>query len=129
MSCTGAPRGASCTLPSPVTTDAVNQSNLKVAVSTTARVVAASWTGRVGWLWASAILGWVVLPWSQMKKKAARRYLPLALVSTLLLPSCGSGSSSGSPNSNGTPAGNYTLTVTATSGSNTQSQNLTLTVQ
>ncbi len=129
MSCTGAPRGASCTLPSPVTIDAVNQSNLNVAVSTTARVAAASWTGRVGWLWASAILGWVVLPWSQMKKKAARSYLPLALVSTLLLPSCGSGSSSGSPNSNGTPAGNYTLTVTATSGSNTQSQNLTLTVQ
>ena len=102
-----------------------------VSVSTTSRTMAAVRPPQSGWLWAMAILGFAVFPWSQSKKKTVNPYLPLAMLVALLLASCGSGSSNNGPqlNPNGTPAGTYNLTVTATVGSNAQSTSVILTVQ
>jgi hypothetical protein len=130
LTCTGAPPGAVCTVPNTLTVDGNTATHFNVNVSTTSRAMAALGGTRSGWLWAVAIFGFAVLPWSQLTRKTANRYLPLAMVVALLLPSCGGGSRSGPhPNPNGTPAGTYTLTVGATVGSNVQSTSLTLTVQ
>jgi hypothetical protein len=68
----------------------------------------------VGWFWAMAIIGWVMLPASEKSKRPVNRYLVLSAVVLLviLISSCGSSSSS-HQNPNGTPAGTYTLTLTA----------------
>jgi len=126
LSCSGAPKGSTCALPSTVNVDAATPATFKLTVSTTLRTMAVLATPQSGWLWATGILALAVLPCSQKKTK---RYLPLVLVVASLLPSCGGGSSGPSQNSNGTPAGTYNLTVTATMGSNTQATSLTLTVQ
>jgi hypothetical protein len=67
---------------------------------------------RLGWLWATAIMGFMFF--SSSGRQTAKRYLfTLPLILILLL--CGCGGSSGSQtNPNGTPAGTYQLTVTAT---------------
>ena len=130
--CTGAPKGASCMLPSSVNVDATAPATFNVSVSTTSHTMAALGAGRSGWLLAMAILGLAVLPWSSSTKKAISRCLLLAMMlSALLLVSCGGGNSNNGPhpNPNGTPAGTYNLTITATVASTAQSTSLTLTVQ
>lgn len=132
LTCTGAPKGASCPVPATMNVDAANPATFNVTASTTSRTMAALRAARSGWFWAIAILGLIVLSWSPAKKKTINCYLPLAIMSTLLLSSCGSSSNSNNgsqPNPNGTPAGTYNLTVTATQGTSAQSANLTLTVQ
>jgi hypothetical protein len=91
------------------------------------------------WLWAVALIAFVILPASARKRHSTRqrsalkyvRALPLLLF--LLFPACGGGGSSSNnpqPNPNGTPAGTYTVTVTATpTGGTAQLVPLTLTVQ
>jgi hypothetical protein len=130
LTCTGAPKGAACTLPNTLTVDGNTPAQFNVNVSTTNRATAALGATPWGWLWAVAIFGLTVLPWCQPTRKTAKRYLPWWVMLVLLLPSCGGGSNNGpQPNPNGTPAGTYNLTVAATVGPNVQSASLTLTVQ
>jgi hypothetical protein len=133
LTCTGAPMGADCSVPSSMSLSATSASTFKVAVSTTSRTTATlapSRSQRSPWFWAAAIFGIIFLPGPVRKRSAMRvgRTLPFLLL--LFLFSCGGGSSSSSQtNPNGTPAGTYQLTVKATSGSQIQSISLTLTVE
>jgi hypothetical protein len=129
LSCTGAPKGAACALPSTLNISGTTPATFSVTVNTTSRTMAAVGAGQLRWLFAIAILGYAALPWSRGTKRTAKRYFPLSVVLALLLSSCAGGQNSPQPNLNGTPAGTYNLTVTATAGSNTQTTNLTLTVQ
>ena len=137
LSCTGAPMGATCSVPLSEPLSSTVPTTFKVSVTTTARTVGALHppvTMPVAWLWAMAALGMVAWPRVRAPKRSIWRYLRLAPLTLLLcLVSCGGGASSGSqqpnPNPNGTPAGTYTLTVNANSGSATAATSLTLTVQ
>jgi FG-GAP-like repeat/Abnormal spindle-like microcephaly-assoc'd, ASPM-SPD-2-Hydin len=132
LTCTGAPKGAVCSLPASETVDAVTATQFTVMVSTTARTSAAITPNTSPLnlsLWALAIFGMVLLPGSATRSYSRRRLirtLPIALL--LFLCSCGGGDGSSGAQT-GTPAGMYTLTVTAKSGSATQSVPLTLMVQ
>ena len=133
LTCTGAPMGADCSVPTSMSLSATLASIFKVTVSTTSRTTATlapSRSQRSPWFWAVAIFGVIFLPRPVRKRSAlsVARTLPFLLL--LFLCSCGGGSSS-SPqsNPNGTPAGTYQLAVNATSGSQIQSISLTLTVQ
>lgn len=142
LTCTGAPTGVSCSLPSQVNVSATQVSNISVSVSTTKRTTGALAPSRATpWLWAIAILGLSILPVSARSTRGRRsarvfvRGLPLLLL--VFLGSCGGGSSSSSSSSstgpqtnpNDTPAGTYTLTVTATTGSLQQAIPLVLIVE
>jgi hypothetical protein len=136
LSCTGAPTGAACTVPSTVTVSATSASPVTVSVTTTARTSSALIpANRKPWeaLFAIGVLGFVTLP-RRNKKNIGRTaktalFLPLLLV-ILTLPGCGGSSSGSGSNSNGTPAGTYPLTVTASgTGVTTQTMTLSLVVQ
>jgi hypothetical protein len=133
LSCTGAPKGATCSVPVSVNVNASTASTFTVSVTTTSRTLAASHSDTLlfpGW-WAMATFGFVLLPGVGRRGRSALRLPPLALL--LLICSCGGSSPSPgpgpNPNPNGTPAGTYTLTVSATSVSTNQSIPLTLKVQ
>ena len=130
LTCTGAPKGATCSVPASANVNAASASTFTVSVTTTPRTLAAlhSDTLRTGW-WAIAIFGFVVLPGAVRRGRWTLRLLPLALL--LMICSCGGGSSSSGsqPNPNGTPVGTSILTITATSGSTSESIPLTLNVQ
>jgi hypothetical protein len=131
LSCTGAPMGATCSVPVSEPLSSTVPATFSVKVTTTSRTlgVLSPVSMPVPWLWAVAALGIVV--WPGMRAPKRRRYprlLPLML--SLFWVSCGGGSVGGQqPNPNGTPAGSYTLTVTATSGTTTQATSLILVVQ
>ncbi len=129
FSCTGAPRGASCSPPATVNVSATSASTFTVTVTTTSRTLAAARSGgRIspGW-WAIAMFGFVILPTTARRKCRSLRLLPLVF---LFMCSCGGSNSGGSQtNPNGTPAGSYTLTLNANSGATSQSMPLTLNVQ
>jgi len=130
LTCTGAPRGAGCSVPSSVALDAASLSALVVTVTTTSRKSAGLSIGHAPWLWAIVVFGWLLLPGLQHKRSASRYLKGLSLWLMLAICSCGGGGTSGTQtNPNGTPAGQYTLTVTAATGSNSQSLPLTLIVQ
>src|SRR5207245_470888 len=137
LTCTGAPTGAKCSVPASEPFSATTPTTFNLTVTTTARTTGTlrrPTFAPVGWSWAFAMLGIVVLPRICTPKRSARRYLRLApLTLLLLLASCGGGSSSSTPGPqpipNGTPAGTYTLNVKATSGSATQVIGLTFVVQ
>jgi len=135
LSCTGAPMGATCSVPVSQQFSSTVPTTFSVSVTTTSRTLGALYppiSPPVAWLWAIAALGMVVRPGMRAPKWSVRRYLRLAPLTLLLfLTSCGGGSSSGGPqpNPNGTPAGTYTLTVKASSGSAEETTSLTLTVQ
>ena len=124
LTCTGAPRGAICSVPGSITLDAASPSPLAVTVTTTSRTSAGLSIGRAPWLWAMVVFGWLLLPGLQHKRSASRCLKGLSLLLLLAICSCGGGSTS-----SGTPAGQYTLTVTAATGANNQSLPLTLIVQ
>jgi hypothetical protein len=131
LSCTGAPTGATCTVPAPETISATTAMDFNVSVTTTSRTMGTVRHNGLGpshWLWALALIGWVLLPRTGTAKRQERRYLHLMSL-LLLVFLCSCGGSSGSGNSSGTPAGTYTLTVTAKVGSTSQSLPPTLTVQ
>jgi hypothetical protein len=131
LSCTGAPKGATCSPPASVNVSAGTASTFTVSVTMTSRTLAgvrSDTSLSPGW-WAIAVFGFVILPMAGRRGRWTIRLLPLALL--LLICSCGGSSSSSGPqpNPNGTPVGSYTLTVSATSGSTSQSIPLTLNVQ
>ena len=136
LTCTGAPMGADCSIPSTVTLSATSASPLKVSVSTTSRTTTVtlnrSRSRHLPWYWAVAIFGLIFLPRPMRNRSASRvgRTLPFLLL--LFICSCGGGGSSSTTtqqNPNGTPAGTYQLTVKATLAAQTQSLPLTLVVQ
>lgn len=136
LTCSGAPTGATCSLPASVNVSATNASMFTVTVTTTAHSSAAVVPNSFmhsGWLWAGVLMGITILSSSSKKRRlSAARCLPIAFL--LFIASCGGGGSSGSGGSGGggnggTPAGNYTITVKAVSGSLVESLPLTLTVQ
>jgi hypothetical protein len=144
LSCTGAPKGATCSVPATQAFSANVLTPFSVTVNTTSRTIAAALqppaSAPAPWSWTLAVtmFGIVGLPGIRVSKRSMRRYLwlvPLAL--SMFLASCGGGgsvgggSTGGTPNPNGTPAGTYWLSVTATStsGSPTQTIPLKLIVQ
>lgn len=128
LTCTGAPRGATCNIPAVQAVNANQSTAFNVSVTTmapTTGTLRPAGFGLQPWLW--AMIGWVVLPARVRATRWSRRYLiwlPLAVL--MFLSSCGGSSSEGS---NGTPLGNYTLTVTAKVGSTSEQVPLTLTVK
>jgi hypothetical protein len=115
LTCIGTPTGAACSVPATVNISSTSAASLNVSVTTTSRTMGALLSPafhRLGWLWATAIMGFMFF--SSSGRQTAKRYLfTLPLILILLL--CGCGGSSGSQtNPNGTPAGTYQLTVTAT---------------
>jgi len=130
LSCTGAPTGAACSVPSSMNINASTATPFNVSVTTTSRTMSMLHPGnmRSRWLWATSLLCLVILPIGRRKRQFVflGRGLPILLL--LLICSCGGGSTPAS-NENGTPAGMYQLTVAAKSGSVSQSIMLTLKVE
>jgi len=133
LNCTGAPVGATCSVPASISISAATVSTFDVSVTTTSRSMAMLHQGgflSATWPWTVAMIGWVSLLGRKPRQRSARPWLLLSLIFLLtFFSSCGGGGSSSGDKTSGTPAGSYTLTVTAKSGSATQSTNLTLTVQ
>ena len=138
LTCTGAPKGANCSVPANVPFNANTPSNFSVTVATTSRMIGSLSMPHFAplWAWAIGLVGLVAMPGRNRKKRARKwplQFLPLLLL--LVISSCGGGNSNAGgspgpqPNPNGTPAGTYILTVTATSGAAKQSVSLTLNVQ
>jgi hypothetical protein len=149
LSCTSAPTGSTCSLPSTLAFNATTPTTFTVKVVTTARISAAlsrpslmtpasstrgSFTP-ASWLWTLS-LGMLFVPRTGASKRSARpgrRYLWLSPILLLLLfaVSCGGGGgmSNAQPQQIGTPAGTYTVIVNATSNSKSGSTSLTLNVQ
>ncbi|MGH9529678.1 MAG: FG-GAP repeat domain-containing protein [Terriglobales bacterium] len=124
LTCTGAPTGAACSVPASVQLPA----QINVAVSTTPRAVAAApKNGGSLFLWASGIVGFLLLPGVSNNKRRLLRFIRALPVWLVFLSACGSSGSR--PNPNATPPASYTLTLTATAGGITTSVPMTLTVQ
>ena len=146
LTCTGAPQGATCTVPASVTVSGTTASTVNVSVTTTARTLASAAASSVGQsksrgligfggMFAALLLGMVFVPVSwrkrSLKRAAGGVYLGVMVATLMLIASCG-GSSSGSgsgTNTSGTAVGTYSLAVTATLNSATQTVALTLVVQ
>ena len=144
LSCSGAPLGAACSVPTSQPFNSTTTTAFNVTVTTTSRTIAALHppaSSHVPWSWtlAMTMLGIVFMPGIRACKRSTRRYLWLAPVAlTLFLASCGGGGSIGGgptggtqSNPNGTPAGTYNLSLTASmnSGATTQTVPLTLIVK
>ena len=131
LTCSGAPSNAVCSVPGTEQFSGSTATSFKVSVSTTSGTTAALGAPilrSAPWMWATALIGWIVLPYRRSgnpRRKRPLRYLPVLFLIVLFLGSCGG---SGPP-SRGTPAGTYTLKVMAASNSITQSTTLNLTVQ
>ncbi len=141
LSCTGAPKNATCSLPATENVDAITPATFTVTVTTTARSQGAlrtPVTTRTSWLWAMGIMAIVLTSagGTNRLRRGKVRFVPVILIPLVFIPlamvllisSCGGGSNTPA-NPNGTPAGSYTLTINAVSASNTQSATLTLVVQ
>jgi hypothetical protein len=134
LSCSGAPTGATCSVPATVTLSATTASSFNVSVPTTSR--SNVWllpSSPTPWLWALALLGCLVLFKAASTQPSPRLRWRLAPLLAIAVCACGGGSSTmptstPTPHPNGTPAGAYTIVITAKSGSTTQTQNLILTV-
>jgi hypothetical protein len=128
LSCSGAPIGATCSVPTSLTLSASSSTNFAVTVTTTSRTLAAQNNATtLPWLWASIVMVCFI------GFRKTRAGLATLLVAACLLAGCGgSGSTTTTPppttNPSGTPAGTYTITLTATTSSTTQSVDLTLIV-
>ena len=132
--CTGAPVGATCSVPASEPFSSTAPATFNLSVKTTSRTVGALRLpafGPVAGVWIFSLLGMVVIhPGRRITARSLRRYLPLTLLTLLLfLCSCGGGGNSPQANPNGTPAGTYTLNVKATSNATVQTTSLTLIVQ
>jgi hypothetical protein len=119
LSCSGAPRGATCTVePSQVTLDGLNLANVKVRVRTTGRAMTTPPGGgpivppiRLPWLATSALLLGLVAAWTALRRRQARLALASVLAAVLLWAACGGGGAL-NLSSGGTPPGTSSLTVT-----------------
>lgn len=128
LSCTGAPTGANCSLPSSMSVNASTATPFNVSVTTTSRTMGMLHPAHLPsrWLWATALLCIVILPVGGRRQGLHIATVSLPILLLLLICSCGGGSTS---NSNGTPPGTYQLTVGAKSGSMVQSMPLSLQVE
>jgi galactose oxidase-like protein/IPT/TIG domain-containing protein/glyoxal oxidase-like protein len=136
LTCTGAPAGATCSLPTSQTFSATVPTTFTIKVATTARIAAALSPvfTPASWLWTMA-LGMLLVPSTRARKWSARRwrrYLWLAPLMLLFFSvSCGGGGSMSNPQpqQTGTPSGTYTVVVNASASSKTGTTSLTLNVQ
>lgn len=143
LSCSGAPLGTTCSVPSSVFL--FNTINTPiVTIATTVRSSATAAAGFMAppqgrWplgLW-GALMGLMFITTlvRVRQKHALSSAVALALMSLVFLAGCGAGgpalppSTPPTPPPSGTPAGTYSLTLTGTSGSLTHSATITLTVQ
>jgi hypothetical protein len=138
LSCSGAPRGATCTIsPASVTPGGNNAGTATVTVASQKRTIAPPLTvpddfppSNTG-LWNLGFLGLAALAFlaaARSRRLRAGLVLTAAMLALLVWASCGGGGSSvGVPR--GTPAGDYTLTFTGAAGSGTQQTTVQLTVQ
>jgi len=133
FTCSGAPAGAVCTVPTSQPFSANTPTTFTVSVSTVAaRAEALRRRRGETWMWATFLLAGIFLfsgirPDSGHKRRVG--YLSLLLSVFLLLPSCGGGSGGSSNHpGGGTPSNRYTIALTASAGSNRQTISLTLTV-
>jgi hypothetical protein len=133
LTCTGAPNGATCSIPATSTVSATAASNVQVSLTTTARSLASVNVHRpitgASWVWGLVLIGIVLLPAWWQKSNWKNPSLGAILSFLLLLSSCGGSNSPSNNNSNGTLAGTYNLTVTAGLNSATQTVALQLVVQ
>jgi hypothetical protein len=141
LGCSGAPRGASCSMsPLAVTPDGTNPVTATFTVTTTVRSMLPPRSGpnlnlprlvtRVRPTWFLWLLLLLTLLASRAMARRRRALLRLALVTGLVLlwVACGAGGSQVDV-SDGTPAGNYTLTLSGTSGNVTHYTTANLTVE
>lgn len=125
LSCTGAPRGATCNLPAAEAVGATQSTAFTVSVTGQAPSLGALRPPPFRpalWLCALVIMGFLSAGVSA--KHLARRY-PLWLLLSLLMYLC----SCGGGNSSGTPKGTYTLLITAKLGSTSEQIPLRLLVE
>jgi hypothetical protein len=131
LACTGAPMGATCSVPATMSVSATNATTFAASVTTTSggeEVPGFQGFRSSPWLWAITAMALVIIRRRQPRWRSARACLVCFLFSAAVgLSSCGGGN--GNSKSNGTPTGTYKLNVTAQIGSTSQSTTLTLTVQ
>jgi hypothetical protein len=141
LTCTGTPKGATCSIPASQVVSASAAAAFNVSVTTTSRTMSAanlpasSLFASVGVI---AVIGMALWPTGFGKRRVLKSALWIVLISAMIFQvSCGGGSSSSgssgsggsTANPNGTPAGTYTLTVQAVLGSTTNSSTISLVVQ
>lgn len=125
LSCSGAPRGATCDIPAAETISPTRGTLFTVSVTTLPHATSALRPSNFRpshWLWALAVTASIVFPKARTKRSPRRHLIWPPLLLLMYLCSCGGSSL-------GTPAGSYTLTVTATVGNTSEQLPLTLTVQ
>lgn len=128
LSCSGAPVGASCTVPTTVTPTPTG-ATVTATLLTTARTMVAPPAGsrRLGpryptAVWPVAFALILLAAWIARRQPVKKLAWTFALLSIASLTGC-----SGFPNK-GTPAGVYTITITGTAGSLTHQVTVSLTV-
>jgi len=125
--CTGAPQGATCTVPGTEPVSASTRTAFSVNVSTTPETTAAL-IAQPMFLSALAIFVVGLPSVCVLPKPSRKKYLhPLPMVLIFLVASCGGNGTQ--HKSSGTPAGSYRILVTATVGSTSETVTLTLNVQ
>jgi len=131
LTCTGAPTGASCSVPASVNVSGTTAATFNVSVTTTPRSSGLLIPPGMNpnWMWATSLFALVLLPAGSSRKRSRLRGSWRTLPFLMLLLVCACGGGSGTPTQTGTPAGTYSLTVTANVGSTTQSTVLSLKVQ
>jgi hypothetical protein len=130
VNCTGAPTGATCSVPATVNVSGTTAATFNVSVTTTPRSSGLLIpSGNPNWMWATGLFVLFLLPARSSRNRSRLRRVWRTLPFLLLSLLCACGGSSTTATQTGTPAGSYSLTVTASVGSTTQSTNLTLTVQ
>jgi hypothetical protein len=130
FSCTGAPAGDTCTVPSPVNiTAAASTTPVSVTVQTSSTV--AGMRGRMGGGVIALAAALILLPVSWWRRRWVTVALVIAAIGLLTAASgCGSGSSGGGGGGGSTTPVISTLTISATgTGLTTATETLTLTVQ
>jgi sugar lactone lactonase YvrE/P pilus assembly chaperone PapD len=138
LSCSGAPKGATCTGPASVVATPGTPGAFTLTVSTTkissatVGMVARAGDGLLpkGMGLALIPFGMIMLGISRKRRKLTGLFLLGLLALTVSSIGCGAPASiKSTSNTNGTPVGTYTLSVTATSGSVSKSTALTLIVK
>jgi len=130
FSCTGAPSGDTCTVPSPVSvTPATPPLTVSVTVQTSSAAAAMSGEMGRGLIPLAAVL--LILPIGWQRRRRITMALAIAAVALLTAANgCGSGSSGGGGGGGSTSPVTSILTVSATgAGLTTATETLTLTVQ
>jgi len=128
--CTGAPAGATCSVPTTISVSATSAATFSVSVTTTrtAGVVRFWWPRSLPLTLLALVVALVVFLGRQTTRPWVRRWaLGLFLVASLgALYSCGGNAAT---SSGGTPAGSYQIVVSAQLDSASQSTSVTLNVQ